>query len=54
MAEQAQMEAVGSTIPADLRERLTVIRKEADRSEAAEIRQAIRAWVETREPEPAK
>lgn len=37
---------VATRIDAKLRERLNQKRKLSDRSEAAEIRQAIRAWVE--------
>jgi hypothetical protein len=37
---------VATTIDPELREQLTAKRTAADRSEAAEIRQAIKAWVE--------
>ena len=39
--------SVATSIEPELRKRLEEKRLAADRSEAAEIRQAIRAWVET-------
>lgn len=51
--EATDLIPVATRIEPDLRRRLEEKRKLADRSEAAEIRQAIRAWVEPDEAEPA-
>lgn len=45
---------VATRIEPALREQLTQKRKLADRSEAAEVRQAIRAWVEDEDRDPVE
>lgn len=51
MATSEALVKVATDIDAELNEQLEIKRKAADRSKAAEIRQAIRAWVgDDREP----